>query len=162
MKGVVKVDASPEMILSFLMHFMTNDRLSDHMKEHGNYERSSKFDYSDHTCHITAEAKLPLVANRRYSGIQVWGKGYNGNDDAYFVAGLGDKFTDVKMDEESTLRVVVPGTTTSFTLPEKVAPQVTRVTLFQETDLNIAGGAGSIIAQYAARFTMSILDILLL
>ena len=128
------------------------------MKEHGNYERSSKFDYSDHTSHITAEVKLPLFANRRYTGVQIWGKG---NNETYFIAGLGDKLTDVTINEEATIRGVVPGTTTQFMILEKVAPRVSIITLIQEINLNITGGAGSIISHYGAKFTMNFLDTLL-
>ena len=91
-KGVAILHEKAEVILSWMMHFVSNERINIHKKENGTTSRTSEYDYSSHTCHVTAEIKSPPpITNRKFGGYQVWQKGWEGNDETYVIGMMPDK-----------------------------------------------------------------------
>jgi hypothetical protein len=166
-KGIAKVDERPEIILAWWMHYNSNERVAAHVEWSGHTKRQCVFDYSCHTCHVSAVAKAPPpLSNRRFSARQIWKKGLKGNDGIYIIAMMPDKTGHVDNVDTSTTNTAtdksIPATTTAFLVLKPLAARVTQITLVQQTDLNLGNNfVGKAINNYAAKYSLAVLDDLL-
>ena len=78
-KGVAIIDERTEALVSYMIHFNSNERNKIAYALNGNVERSLDNDYENHSSHVTTEAKSPRpLANRRFGDYVTWGKGWGG------------------------------------------------------------------------------------
>jgi hypothetical protein len=95
------------------------------------------------------------MANRVFSGVQVWGIGDDYNPNSFVIAIFPDKDYD-GVTHSST--GAVSGCTTGIFVITSLAPRVSNVTLIQTTGLKIKGTIGDMISNYTARYSLAILD----
>jgi len=153
-KGITIVDERAEVIMSYLIHFTSNERNKIGLELNGDLERSMKNDDKSHTSRITSEVKSPPpITNRRFVGSHIWAKEWGGNVDTFVIASLPDK------DDGTTAKGVVLATTTALFVIERLAERVSRITQLQKTDLKLPDGfIGDAINKYAAKYSLLVLD----
>ena len=183
-KGTAQIDVRAEIVLAWLFHVNSNERIGDHVKANGGTERNWDFDFSSHTCNASIEAVVPLMKNRTGVVRQVWQKGWNGDANAYVLAILPHKVEAVTSSEtvgitntittastgirsaggETSLkpRLTASGSVIAsywvlFVL-ESITPEITQITQLNQTDLNLSNSMGDFVANLTAKFALSILN----
>jgi len=110
-----------------------------------------------HTFHCTAEIDAPKpMKNRVFSAVQVRDVGVDDNPNLFIIAMLPDKIDNYGVANSTTGAIV--GSTCGIFIINSLSPRVSSVALIQTTDLKIKGAIGDFISNYAARFSLAILD----
>ena len=161
-KGIVAIHEKLEIILAYIFHTKSNERVSDHVRANGNLERTWRYDNKSHTCYLSGEVKSPPgLTNRRFSCSLVWKKGWDGNPNVYVLAMLPEKVSEDAKDKKTNSSGAVTGSTTALYIFETLADRITRVTQYQQTDLKLAEGAiGDMLSNLAAKYSLGTLDAL--
>ena len=140
-KGVGVVDTSAKKCLSWIMNWCSNERLAEHVAKNGNVLRVAHRIPDSHSQIVSAVMKLPAgAADRVFHGWFVWSKipNYHGHE-AFVLAFAPREECDASLlpplpSFPNASRAIV-GETKGIYLFETLAPEVTRMSLYQQASM---------------------------
>ena len=160
-KAVGIIDTSAETCFSWIWDWTSNERMAEHERKNGNVLRVAYRIPNSHSEIVSAVMKMPTgFANRVFHGWFVWSKipDYNGHETlviAFAPREDCDIFLLPPLPSFQNETNIITGKTFGIYIIEKLAPQVTRLTLIQQanmggkipkflTDLSVSNSVGNV------------------